>query len=86
MNFTVEQFGKYLRSQDSFGDAMYNLKEENVDRANITWERGELMDDDLDERIKEHIMNGVSPSGRMWRGTGVYIHDELEEIREVEEV
>jgi hypothetical protein len=32
--YTVEQFKKYLLSQDSMGDIMYNLSEKNIDKAN----------------------------------------------------
>jgi len=34
--YTVEQIRNYLKKQDSFGDVMYNLKEENIDKANQT--------------------------------------------------
>lgn len=32
--FTVEEFKKYLLSQDSFGDALYFLSVENINKAN----------------------------------------------------
>lgn len=32
--FTIEQFRKYLESQDSMGDALYNLSEESILEAN----------------------------------------------------
>jgi hypothetical protein len=36
MKFTIEEFKNYLKSQDSLGDAMYYLTEENVEKANTT--------------------------------------------------
>jgi len=32
--YTVKQIEKYLLSQDSRGDILYNLSEENIDKAN----------------------------------------------------
>lgn len=32
--FTVEEIKNYILSQDSLGDIMYNLSEENIQRAN----------------------------------------------------
>lgn len=37
-SFTVEEIRNYLKQQDSFGDAMYNLNEENIANANISRE------------------------------------------------
>lgn len=34
MTFTIEQIRNYLLSQDSLGDIMYNLSEENILKAN----------------------------------------------------
>ncbi len=34
MTFTIEQIKNYLRSQDSLGDVLYNLSEENILKAN----------------------------------------------------
>ncbi len=34
MLFTIKQFENYLISQDSLGDIMYNLSEENILKAN----------------------------------------------------
>jgi phenolic acid decarboxylase len=33
--YTLEEFRKYVLSQDSLGDVMYFLTEENVNRANV---------------------------------------------------
>lgn len=35
--FTVEEFKKYLKKQDSFGDAFYNLNPMNVKNAQNNW-------------------------------------------------
>jgi hypothetical protein len=32
--YTIEQIRNYILSQDSMGDILYNLKEENIDKAN----------------------------------------------------
>ena len=32
--YTIEEIKKYLKFQDSFGDALYNLSEKNIDKAN----------------------------------------------------
>lgn len=42
--FTVEEFRNYLKTQDSFGDAMYNLSKANIKIANIPDE--EIFEDD----------------------------------------
>lgn len=35
MRFTLDQIRAYLVKQDSFGDAVYNLSEENILEANL---------------------------------------------------
>jgi hypothetical protein len=32
--YTIEEIRKYISKQDSLGDVMYNLNEENIDKAN----------------------------------------------------
>lgn len=32
--YTIEEIRNYILSQDSLGDVLYNLKEENIDKAN----------------------------------------------------
>ena len=44
--YTVEEFRKYLVSQDSLGDIHYFLNEDNIDKANEPDEEEE--DDDVD--------------------------------------
>jgi hypothetical protein len=34
MMFTIEEIRNYILSQDSLGDVLYNLKEENIRKAN----------------------------------------------------
>ena len=34
MKFTIEEIRKYIESQDSLGDVLYNLSEENIVSAN----------------------------------------------------
>lgn len=33
--YTIEEIRNYILSQDSLGDVLYYLKEENIDKANI---------------------------------------------------
>ena len=44
LKFTIKQFKVYLQKQDSLGDAMYNLSDTNVVKAN-------LYDDDDDDDV-----------------------------------
>jgi hypothetical protein len=32
--FTIDEIRKYIESQDSMGDILYNLSEENIEKAN----------------------------------------------------
>ena len=34
MTFTIQEIRKYIESQDSLGDALYNLSEESIAKAN----------------------------------------------------
>ena len=52
--FTIEEIRKYILSQDSMGDILYNLKEENIIRANEPEEIDEEDWDNLsDDKIRE---------------------------------
>lgn len=42
--FTIEEFKKYLLSQDSLGDALYFLSVENINKANQDDDNDELID------------------------------------------
>lgn len=37
LQFDVHQIKTYLRKQDSWGDALYNLRPENIKRAQTNW-------------------------------------------------
>lgn len=39
--FTIEQFRRYVESQDSLGDVLYYLNEENITKANQSQEEPE---------------------------------------------
>jgi len=39
--FTIEEIRKYILSQDSLGDVLYYLTEENIEKANTTEEESE---------------------------------------------
>ncbi len=39
--FTIEEIRKYIKSQDSLGDVLYNLKEEKIIEANEPEEEDE---------------------------------------------
>jgi hypothetical protein len=52
--FTIEEIRKYILSQDSMGDILYNLKEENIIQANEPEEIDEEDWDNLsDDEIRE---------------------------------
>jgi hypothetical protein len=84
-SWTVKQIKNYVESRDSLGDVMYYMTDENIDKANIEWEEGDLENDDPDERMREYIMHGTSPMGKKYTGTGTYIHDDFEGVTDIEE-
>lgn len=43
--YTVEEIRQYVLSQDSLGDVLYNLSEENIDEANDS----DLTEEDFEE-------------------------------------
>jgi hypothetical protein len=52
--FTIEEIRKYILSQDSLGDVLYNLKEEKIIEANESEEDEEENWDNLsDDEIRE---------------------------------
>jgi hypothetical protein len=55
--FTIEEFRNYLLSQDSRGDIMYNLSEENIVKANKKSvgdnEYGQFLCDELSDAITQ---------------------------------
>lgn len=51
--FTIEEIRKYILSQDSMGDILYNLKEENIIQANEPEEDDTDWDDLDDDEIRE---------------------------------
>jgi len=52
--FTIEEIRKYILSQDSMGDILYNLKEENIIQVNEPEEIDEEDWDNLsDDEIRE---------------------------------
>jgi hypothetical protein len=52
--FTIEEIRKYILSQNSMGDILYNLKEENIIQANEPEEIDEEDWDNLsDDEIRE---------------------------------
>ena len=52
--FTIEEIRKYILSQDSLGDVLYNLTEEKIIEAN---EPEEEEDDEDDEGDFDYIIN-----------------------------
>lgn len=51
--FTIEEIRKYILSQDSMGDILYNLKEENIIQANEPEEDDTDWDNLSDDEIRE---------------------------------
>ena len=82
--FTIEEFRKYLLSKDSFGDALYHLNEDNIDKANIKWTQEGLLEDE-DGVTTVYSMSGISPLGKKYTATGTYNFDDLETIEYIEE-
>lgn len=49
--FTIEEIKNYILSQDSLGDVLYNLNEENINKANEKEDRcgcGDFIDPNSD--------------------------------------
>lgn len=57
--FTIEEIRKYILSQDSRGDILYNLSEDNIRRANQTEAEKEVQD-----RIDDNKKNPDRPWAR----------------------
>ncbi len=53
--FTIEEIRNYLKQQDSLGDVMYNLSEENITKANktISFTLGEILESGYWEKFCE---------------------------------
>ena len=51
--FTIEEIRKYILSQDSMGDILYNLREENIIQANEPEENDTDWDSLDDDEIRE---------------------------------
>ena len=51
--FTIEEIRKYILSQDSIGDILYNLKEENIIQVNEPEEDDTDWDSLDDDEIRE---------------------------------
>lgn len=49
----------------------------------LVWERGDLIDFDLDERESYYIMTAEC-NGVKYEGTGIYVHDTLEIVDNIE--
>ena len=53
--FTIEEIKNYLKSQDSFGDAVYYLSAENIHKANsLSQTRSSLMQELVDDADNLH--------------------------------
>jgi hypothetical protein len=58
--YTIDQFKKYLQTQDSLGDIYYNLSEANIDIANLP---DELISEDDDMEMFPNIMDSETGLG-----------------------
>lgn len=54
--FTIDEIRKYILSQDSLGDVLYNLKAEKIIQAN---EPEEEDDDDEDDEVDWDILDEI---------------------------
>lgn len=55
MTFTIEQIRNYILFQDSLGDVLYNLTEENILLANKEEQEEEDYDDSFFEQEQEEF-------------------------------
>ncbi len=67
--FTLDQFRKYLESQDSMGDIFYNLSEENILKAN------EPVEEELDEDYNQFGGKNHPNQQVLESAAGYYIGD-----------
>jgi len=84
--YTIEEIEKYISKQDSLGDVLYNLNEENIDKANecarivdaydnVIIKLPEYYDDDI---VKELIITHMTNEAMEMSG--------YEEIQSLEEL
>jgi len=84
--YTIKEIKKYILSQDSLGDVMYNLDEKNIDKANecakIVDAYGntiiklpEYYDDDM---VKDLIIDHMTNEGMELSG-----HEEIQTLEEL---
>ena len=52
----------------------------------IEWEILDLLDKDVDERMEVYYAAGYSTDGRSFAGSAYYFCNELDEIKDIEEV
>ena len=53
--FTIEEIGNYLKSQDSFGDAVYYLTAENIRKANsVSQTQGNIIQSIVNDAESDH--------------------------------
>ena len=84
--YTIEEIRKYIVKEDSLGDVLYNLSEENIDKANECAKIVDAYDKTIiklpeyydDEMVKEMIINHMNEQGMESSG--------YEEIQSLEEL
>lgn len=52
----------------------------------INWEdtKFELLESDIDEREERYVAIGYDKEGKCYVGIAIYVHDELDEIKDIE--
>lgn len=62
--FTVEEIRKYILSQDSLGDVLYNLNEKNIIKANLSkhWVCNECGFSDYSDSVSEEDLENLQCS------------------------
>lgn len=59
--FTIEQFKKYIQSQDSLGDVLYNLNASNIRKANIVEIKfkDDIIGDDFEVNDEDNLIESM---------------------------
>ena len=52
----------------------------------ISWEQGELLEEDVDKRMIIYLMWGMDKAGNEYQGEGYYFHDEFNEVKNITKI
>jgi len=74
--YTIDEIRKYLEKQDSFGDALYNLNESNIDKAQSGLQILKLYTDELFLSLD----NSITEDDEIHREILIHMENEAMEI------